>query len=115
MSYFRNVSIVGGLIILGVLVYSPLMAWYRISSVEEEEEEEMEEMEEEEEEMEEEEEEEEQIVNELACVTCGELGRKRMNKEAKMVVSCRKCWAEVDETEEDVWSSVLRKNNSASE
>jgi len=29
------------------------------------------------------------------------------------VVSCRKCWTEVDETEEDVWSSVLRKNNTS--
>ena len=54
-----------------------------------------------------------EIVNELACVECGEPGRKRVNKDAQLVVSCRKCWSEVDETEEDVWSSVLRKNNSS--
>jgi hypothetical protein len=97
MSYLRNISLVGGLVILGMLLYSPLISWgttprpTQVEEVEEEEEEEV-------------------IVNELACVTCGEPGRKRMNKDAHLVVSCRKCWAEVDETEEDVWSSVLRKN-----
>ena len=104
MSYLRNVSLVGGIVILGILLYSPLMSWYTTEPVQVEEDIEEEELDEETKP--------EETVNELSCVECGEPGRKRMNKDAELVVSCRKCWAEVDDTEEDVWSSVLRKNNS---
>ena len=104
MSYLRNASLIGGLIILGVIVYSPLLSYFTNVTLAEKSESEDDEQEEQET---------EKIVNELACVECGEPGRKRMNKDAKLVVSCRKCWSEVDETEEDVWSSVLRKKNSS--
>lgn len=107
MTYLRNASLIG-FFILGVLVYSPLTSYFSYGNFSKEEKETQQESEQETKP----EPEPEKIVNELACAECGKPGRKRMNKDAKLVVSCRKCWAEVDETEEDVWSSVLRKNNS---
>ena len=109
MTYLRNASLIG-FFILGVLVYSPLTSYFSYGNFSKEEKETEEETQQESEQ--ESKPEPEKIVNELTCAECGEPGRKRMNKDAKLVVSCRKCWAEVDETEEDVWSSVLRKNNS---